>query len=350
VEDAEETRTLEPQDWTGRYSSATMGSTFAPPPPHVPRYDLRPLAAGEILDRVISIYRAEFWLLIGLSAVSAGVVVVIQILRLAIFHSVGVGIGSPAYAAVNGGLAILQVVLYVIAYSITVAATTVAVNAIYLNEPTSIGASLRTSRKLWLRCLAVAMWQGWSAMWLFLLLIIPFVFLPSLLRISPVLGPVIVVLGFIACGVYGVIAYLRNSLGVPAAVIENLGVRASMRRSKGLATGRIGRIFLLFVLVYALWMVAAVVQLPITVLALRSHEAVRFLLQAILLAVSFLSTSLIAPLAAIGLCLFYFDERVRREGFDIEVLLRGPSASSPETAAVATQSGPAVYSSTREQF
>lgn len=341
---------MEPQDWTGRHPPATLGSSFVPPPPHRQRYDLRPLAAGEILDRVISIYRGEFWLLIALSAVSAGVVLVIQILRLVIFHFMAIAIDSPASAAVNGGVGILQVVLYVVAYSVTIAATTVAVNAIYLNEPTSIGVSLRSSRKLWLRCLGVAIWQGWSAIWVFLLLIIPLVLLPGWQRISPVLGPVILVLGFIAAGIYGIIAYLRNSLGVPAAVIENLGVRASMRRSKGLASGRIGRIFLLFVLVYALWVVVAVVQVPIAMLSVRSHEAVRFLLQAILLAVNFLSTSLIAPLAAIGLCLFYFDERVRREGFDIEVLLRGTSANSPEAAAVATESGPAVYSPTPGQL
>jgi hypothetical protein len=51
---------------------------------------------------------------------------------------------------------------------------------------------------------------------------------------------------------------------------------------------------------------------------------------------SFLTSSLIGPVGAIALCLFYFDTRVRKEGFDIEALMDrtigsplGPVAESP---------------------
>jgi len=135
--------------------------------------------------------------------------------------------------------------------------------------------------------------------------------------------------GIVAGVVYGVIAYLRNSLALPAAVVEGLHVRDAMRRSKNLATGSIGRIFLLLLLVYALWMVATVIQLPLVFLATRAGAAQQFVMQGAILAINFVVTTVVAPIAAIGLCLFYFDERVRKEGFDIEMLLHGATVCLP---------------------
>jgi len=57
------------------------------------------------------------------------------------------------------------------------------------------------------------------------------------------------------------------------------------------------------------------------------------------LAITFIVTTVVGPIAAIGLCLFYFDERVRREGFDIEMLLRN---ASPATVSSDPYSGVAV--------
>ena len=323
---------MAPQDWISPHSTAYDSTPATLPMRPMPAYDLRPLAVGEILDRVLSIYRAHFWLLVGLSAVSAGVSVGVAVLHLVYTYFSGTAPTSPSYALVAAGFSFLQVGLYLIAYGLTLAATTTAVNAIYLGEPTSMSSALSTARRLWLRCLGVAFWQGWSAAWAFMLLAIPVVLMlvPGLAGTSTaILGSVVLVLGMLACAVYGVIAYLRNSLAIPAAVIEDLGVRAAMRRSKNLATGRIGRIFLLLLLVYALSLVAAVIQIPMVFTLARSPQTQHYALQAITLAVSFVSTSVVGPVAAIGFCLFYFDERVRREGFDIEMLLRGVSAAPP---------------------
>jgi ABC-type multidrug transport system fused ATPase/permease subunit len=325
---------MTPQHWISP-NSTDYGLTPAAAPRPVSAYDLRPLAVGEILDRVLSIYRAHFWLLVGLSAASAGVSVGVAVLRLVFTYFSRITIGSISYTVVTAGFAFVQGGLYLIAYSLTLAATTSAVNSIYLGEPTSIGTALRTARRLWLRCLGVAFWQGWSATWAFCLLGIPvaLMLIPGLAGTSTaVLGGIVLFVGMLACLVYGVIAYLRNSLAVPAAVIEDLGVRAAMRRSKNLATGRIGRIFLMLLLVYALSLVAAVIQLPMVFVMARSPATEHYVLQGITLAVTFVSASVVGPVAAIGFCLFYFDERVRREGFDIEILLRGASAPSPPPA------------------
>ena len=323
---------MAPQDWISP-NSTDYGSAAAVAPHPVPVYDLRPLAVGEILDRVLSIYRSHFWLLVGLSAASAGVSLGVAVLRLILTYFSKITIGSISYSFVNAGFAFVQGGLYLIAYSLTVAATTAAVNSIYLGEPTSLGSALPTARRLWLRCIGVAFWQGWSATWAFVLLMVPLLAVLTIPAMRGSSGAIFLILleglGFLAGIVYGVIAYLRNSLAIPAAVIEDLGVRAAMRRSKDLATGRIGRIFLLLLLVYALSLVTAVIQLPMVFVMARSPTTEHYMLQGITLAVSFVSTSLVGPVAAIGFCLFYFDERVRREGFDIEILLRGVSAASP---------------------
>ena len=71
------------------------------------------------------------------------------------------------------------------------------------------------------------------------------------------LAGILFFVGFVGGGVYGVIAYIRNSLAIPAALMEQTGVRASMRRSKTLAAGTKGRIFVVLLVAMALYMVAA---------------------------------------------------------------------------------------------
>jgi hypothetical protein len=318
------------QDWL---SPNPLASDPISAPLLPPRgYDLRPLSVGEILDRVFSLYRSHFWFFAGLSAASAGVNAGIGILRLIYMHFATLTVASPSYALIVGGSTILQSGLYLIAYSLTLAATTFAVNAFYLGQPTSLGVALTVARQIWLRCLGISIWQTWSAMWAFLLLLLPIFLIPGMRGTAAGIAVgLFLFVGFLAGLAYGLIAYLRNSLALPAAVIENLRVRAAMRRSKNLATGRVGRIFLLLLLVYVLWMVATVIQLPFILLAARAHAAEQLVMQGIILSVNFIVTTVVGPIAAIGLCLFYFDERVRREGFDIEMLLRGASDSTPST-------------------
>ena len=322
------------QDWLGTPPHPGESTATSPMPAPVRGYELRPLAVGEVLDRVFSLYRTHFWLLVGLSTVSAGVSVAVAILRLVFLHFSSLSVGSPSYALVNGAIAFVQLGFYLIAYSLTLAATTSAVNALYLGEPTSMGIALRTARRLWLRCMGITFWQGWSAAWAFLLLLllIPIGLIPGMRSMGGLGTGILFFLGILVCSVYGAIAYLRNSLAVPAEVVEDLGVRAAMRRSKNLATDRLFRIFLLFLLMYALYLVTAVITVPLTLIIAKSPAAEHFVAQGIILAVNFVSTSLVGPIAAIGLCLFYFDERVRREGFDIEVLLRDVSNYSPPPA------------------
>jgi hypothetical protein len=169
-------------------------------------------------------------------------------------------------------------------------------------------------------------------MWLPTVLFIPGVAMfaiPSLVFVGSLLL-------FLAAGslIYSVIAYIRNSLGIVAATVEDLQVRKAMRRSKVLVAGHKGRVFAIMLLMWVLSIVAAVVQGLCGYALILTHGPVRAAWEALALLLAFLTTSLIAPIGAIGLCLFYMDERVRKEGFDVEVLmLRGaaPPPPPPET-------------------
>ncbi len=326
-------------DWLNGSNSGVQpssGEMYSRSQPGV-RHELRPLTTGEILDRTFFLYRSNFWLYVGLASIAAGASVLASIGRLAYFHfKVPMAPNAPKAMIVSSVITIVGTLLYFAVYSVTHAATVSAVSSLYLGEETSMGASLGAVRGHWVRYCLISLWQSWSGGWMFLLLIAPAVLIPAM-GLKNLNGLVALLVAFaLASFVYGIIAYIRNSLAIPAAVMENLNVRAAMRRSKVLVAGRKGRIFLLGLLMIALYMVAGVMQMPFALLILHSRSAEHVLVQIISLLVAFLCSSLIGPVAAIALCLFYIDERVRREAFDIEFLMNRTSMDDGASAGDAT--------------
>jgi len=326
-------------DWLGR-SNAAHGSVSAALETNrmSARHELRPLTTGEILDRTFFLYRSDFWLYVGLSSIAAGVSVVASIGKITYFHLNGMVVSSPKALVASGIFSIIEAVLYFAVYSVTHAATVFAVSSIYLGEQTSMRRTLDAVRGHWARYCLIALWQSWSAGWIFALLIVPVAVMGRLGLKN--LNGLLVALVFGAMGglVYGVVAYLRNSLAIPAAVMEDLPVRRAMRRSKQLVAGRKGRIFLLLLLLLALYFVAGALQFPFALLLLRSRSAEHVVGQALSLGVVFLCSALIGPVASIALSLFYIDERVRREAFDIEFLMgKAPTGTGAGTDTAAAE-------------
>ena len=321
-------------DWLNENNSGIQpasGEAYRRTQPEV-RHELRPLTTGEILDRTFFLYRSNFWLYVGISSMAAGVNVLASIGRLAFLQFKNVPVTSPQAVLVGSVFSIVGAILYFAVYSVTHAATVSAVSAIYLGEHTSIGKAFDVVKGHWLRYCLIALWQSWSAGWIFVLLIAPMAAIAGLGLKN--LNGLIAMLVFFAIGslVYGLIAYIRNSLAVPASVMENLTVRQAMQRSKQLVAGRKGRIFLLLLLLFALYCVAGALQFPFALLLLRSRSAEHIVGQFISLLIAFLCGSLIGPVASIALCLFYIDERVRKEAFDIEFLMDRNSPGSGPTA------------------
>ncbi|HUB18790.1 MAG TPA: hypothetical protein VL990_09160 [Acidobacteriaceae bacterium] len=325
------------QSWTGADGPAHTTSG----------YDLRPLSTGEVLDRTFQLYRSRFALFASLAALPAAVQFVsgtLQILLTTSEHVThGLHITVVSRPILSGIIVVAGLLVYFVFYGITQAATTWAVAEIYLGKPASARIAWNTAIAHWLRYVLVTLRQYWSIAWWPMLAF--GMFLAVVVLVPRLSGGTVIAAGIfsfifglqiLASCIYAIYAAIRVSLAIPASVLESLGANAAVRRSAGLLTQRKGRIFLLGLLIVAMSMIVGIVFSPLTFLAFRAHGAERYILQMIQLVGTFFSRLLVAPVAAIALCLFYLDERVRHEGFDIEFLMLraggAPTANPPGEA------------------
>ncbi len=319
-----------------------------PPPIAMPQM-LRPLSTGEILDRTFGLYRRRFWLFSAIGMLPAAAVTLSTAARL-IYLALGHGRITPSQnpagvlASSMSQAFLVQIyflpatLLFVVAYGLSQAATVYAVGR--ANQGTRIEAmeAYRAVGKRWLRWVGIAMRQFWSMVWP--ILPIAAIMLGALGFAATrnntfVLGLVSLLAALLlpAAIVFGIINLLRNMLGMQAGAEENLGVNLAMRRSKALVAGRKGRIFLVLLLAYALQVVAGGFQLPFVWLATTSRGAEHIVMAAAELIISFVTTALVSPVASIALTLLYVDERVRREGYDIDLLMQANFAQQAATVA-----------------
>ena len=126
---------------------------------------------------------------------------------------------------------------------------------------------------------------------------------------------------------------LRYSLAVPACTVENLKARAAIRRSIQLSKGSRGRIFMLGLL-------ALIIQLGLTgitqgffvVVGIKHQGVLPVWMSVAQQFLAFLTNTFVQPIYATGFTLFYYDQRVRKEGYDIERMMQsgGHDSTSPD--------------------
>jgi hypothetical protein len=294
-------------------------------------YAMRPLTTGEVLDRTFSIYRSRFWLFAGISAVSGAVQLVANGISLTgqQFVMTRYGFATATMESITGSA--IGAVLFLMAAAITQAATVYALSEVYTGRTVTVVASLTCAAALWYRYIGIAAWQLWSALWLTLVLVTPGVVLlvPRLgFRSIAWLGALLVFVAVICGTVYGAIAYLRNSLAIPASVVEHSRMRPSMRRSKTLSVGGKGRIFVVLLIAAVLFWVGGAIQAPMAFFIVRAPMQSHTVARAALLLLNFVTHTLVSPVALIGLSLVYFDQRVRLEGLDLLMMLGGDVATA----------------------
>ncbi len=299
-----------------------------------PIYELRPLSTGEVLDRTFSLYRSRFLLFAGIASLSAVVRLVGQAAQLLAQHWMLRRGNILTLGVTSGLLTLLMSAIFVLAFAITQAATVWAMGEVYLRRSATVKDSIRATAGRSLRYVGIALWQLGSAAWPALLVLLAFggVWLlngRSFSAIGSVAATGGLVFLLLAAMVAGLILYLRNLLAVPIAVREGLGVRASIRRSKTLSAGAKGKLFLVLLIAGALYMVMGILlatMVFILVIATRSSGGHLLLTEIVTLAVVFAGYTVISPVILIGITLVYFDQRVRKEAFDVAVLLGDESA------------------------
>jgi hypothetical protein len=298
---------------------------------------LRPMSTGQVLDHTFALYRNNFLLFVGIATVGPAANVIFQLL------TVGANVGFPfgaRHAAPGPGAGpalarfflgmLFGYIILVVGMALSHAATVKAVAAVYLGRETSVVGAYKALRgRIWslfgtlaLILLFVALAVGTLA----IVVMVPlFLGIAALGRSAP--GPA----GAVAAGLIGLFSivlifvvliaiYVRYALAIQACVVEDLGPWASLKRSVFLSKGSRWRVVAIYLVFVLLGMVlggglAAVAGAVGALLHNRIAAAVLIYLA------GFIAGSITGPLATIGLSLLYYDERVRKEAFDLQLMM-----------------------------
>jgi hypothetical protein len=335
---------------------------------------LRPSTLGEILDRTAQLYRRNFWMFAGVAALPVGAMFAIGAIAVAVITAVGVAVrtanSSSPVAIGFVALAVVLVVmpLYVAAAVFSYAGLTEAAEKVHRGEKMTIRGVLKSVRP-WF----------WRYLWFLILQGIVTALVPGaiagaviglLLFLIPGAGAAAgVAIGFvifvIAVGALGVIVWrvLGYSIGLPVCVVEKKPAWESLKRAWELSKGTRGRIFVMILLIVALSIAASLIAaIPFLIIVAvntsvgngAAYSSTAFVIAEIVRVVGdFILQVLIAPISAIALVLFYYDQRIRKEGFDIEWMMQQAGLTEPSSNALpaegASISGPVAPPDTVEE-
>ena len=308
--------------------------------------NLRPLTLSEILDRTAQLYREHFLLFAGIFSVYAGVVMVLNLLQIGVTSWLG-GQHANVWTQILIGVAgLLKALLVFLFAGAAIAAINRAVAWVHLGEPATIRKAYSTTlprlpRYLWL--MTIVFFIIWAPLLaVFVLFGVAAAFIPGFSgglhnpanqpsAMAAAIG-VFAILLLVPYVVYAILMALRYSLAIPASVVESLTARTAIRRSIELSKGSRGRIFMLGLLVIVIEMgLVLFSQFFVLVIAYKHKGQVGPVAQAISQVISFFTNSFIGPMYATGLTLFYYDQRVRKEGYDIEWMMQAAGLTVPET-------------------
>ncbi len=249
------------------------------------RMFLRPLGYGEILDEAFQLYKTNIGLMAGICAT---VYVPLGIIQLIVLMGTA-GMRSEAGATAAAG-AMGLVALLAIPFSILMTgALTKAVADRYLQRSSSIG-------------------EAWQYV---------------LQQAGPYIGTsllagALVILGLIFCVIPGIYVAFLVAFITEVMVVEGMYGMAAINRSKDLIGGQIGRVFVFGLILWLVsmvvgWVTAGVTTLLAGPLGATGSQMVN----------AVLSTGLnlfIVPFPTTAMILLYFDIRVRKEAFDLQLL------------------------------
>jgi hypothetical protein len=268
---------------------------------NTPRFE--PMTTGALLDRAFRLYTGNFSLMLG---ITAGAYVPFYLIMLALQSSIG-----AHFQSLIGGLsALLFQLLFMIfwasvAFPIASGATTYAISERYLGNDVTIGDAMR---------------RGLIHFW------------P--LSIAQITATLRVLIGFLLI-IPGILWMLSYSLIVPAILIEGQRALPSLRRSSDLVRGYRVKVFWVLLIVNLLQAVLAGGVDMISHLLFSSASASGEILGT---ALGNLLSIVLAPLGIIAAILLYYDMRIRKEGFDLEMLSRALTNDSHSMVAAPSAS------------
>lgn len=281
---------------------------------------LRPLGVGDIVDRVITIYRARPLLFLAISAIPYLVLVLVvgglsvafagTFAALAPLLAGDVDRGLPILAALAPSLIAFVAVVIVVALATSLVQSAALVDAAaarYLGRETTVGDALRVGLRASPRLLlmGLAAFAAFCALWAVLLVAIA------------VGREWYVVVAGMGTGFVGMFYLAASWMVSPAvATLEGSGPIASLRRSWRLSQGNRWRILGLIALLFILQVVLSSILSIVLVASFATDETVQVVLQQV---VNLVATIAWAPIYWGTFAVLYYDLRVRKEAFDLEL-------------------------------
>jgi hypothetical protein len=325
--------------------------------------NLRPLTLGEILDRTAELYRNHFVLFAGIFAPYAGAALVLNLLLIGLevllknAHATNLALWVPLVAG------FFEILILGILFGPVVASVSRAVAWVNMGQPATIRGAYQSTfsqlgRYLWL--MTITFFVVWTPLALLYgcffgvmaynikgfgtpggiaaqqasmadpktMLAIGMAALVFFILIFPV-------------GAYTIVMGLRYALALPACVVENTPARASLRRAIDLSKGARGRIFVLGLLVGVIKIgLVGMTQIFTIVGIVKHHGEISATMSAISQVIGFFTNTFLGPIYATGVTLLYYDQRVRKEGFDIEWMMQAAGLTAQAQAIEAESAEP----------
>jgi hypothetical protein len=244
---------------------------------------LRPLSIGEVIDASFQVYRRHFSALATIVLVCNGLPVLLQVY-------------GRSGAGIHLALTLVYAVLVVVLSLVATGATVFVVSESYLGRAITAREALSRALPFVVPLIVVSLSVGLVAFVGFLLLVVP-----------------------------GVIAVCGLAVSVPALVVESMSPTDAMGRSWGLTRGYRLRMFGLFVLIFLLILIPYVaimgaVGVTAAVLGATGAKGLTTVLILLGTVIAAIVQLLLSPLYQAALVIAYYDLRVRKEGFDLELL------------------------------
>ncbi len=326
---------------------------------------LRPMTASQVLDRTFYLYRSNFILFMGIALIVPALRLVFSLGELLILGK------PPVPDPAQPDLRLFQeliprfalemsagAVIFFVGSALASAATAYAVSAVHLGRATTIAESYQRVKPVFWRVLGLTLWVFFISAWLFLLAYVILIVVgvgalvitkggrPSSdnmgLAFALLGGLLVAFLAFAGGLVWMVYAACKYALAVPAAVVENLPARQAMRRSRFLSDGSKGRIFGIYALTILMSVIlGSVLEAPIlfghNIFTAAGQKSMTLASHVLLQLAQFAGTALAGPIATIAMAVVYYDQRVRKEAFDLQIMMQAIGGAGAATGPEAIQ-------------
>lgn len=335
---------------------------------------LAPLGAGDLIDRAVRLYRRHFLTLIRIAAPPVLVSALGSTLTTIAFRAIGdtpstVRLLLYVIVLMGGGLVIAAGSLFSLIVMGGAARNLVA--HLLWDEPVSFRSTYAAVKSRFWGLLGasvlVALWLGfcgWLAtMGFYLVFLLVAIGIVGIAQVMPefVTG-IVVVVGAVAAVVGALILFFllagRMAYVPQAMLVEGRSVGSAIGRSFSLASGNVRRLMAMALFTFfATYSALALLIVPlgwygwangVDVSPFGSEWPAWYAIgYEVILQCSHI---LLAPIWMLGLSLLYVDERVRHEGYDIELMAARQLPPMPELPGVTSPFAPALVTRRTAQF